>query len=177
MELKKTALNDCYEIAFRFSDDARGNFTKPYQKSFFSPLSFEFAEIYFTTSKKNVVRGMHFQLPPHEHTKIVTCISGCAFDVVMDLRRTSLTYGQSITFDLRGDNGRGILIPPGCAHGFCSLQDDTVISYFVSSEHSREHDTGIHWTDAAVPWPTKDPIISQRDASLPALSEFETPFT
>ena len=95
----------------------------------------------------------------------------------MDLRRTSLTYGQSITFDLRGDNGRGILIPPGCAHGFCSLQDDTVISYFVSSEHSREHDTGIHWTDAAVPWPTKDPIISQRDASLPALSEFETPFT
>ena len=176
LKLTNTALNDCYELTFPLSDDARGRFAKPYQKSLFPAFGFEFAEIYFSTSKKNVVRGMHFQVPPHEHTKIVTCISGRAFDVVMDLRQGSPTYGQSINFDLRADNGRCIFIPPGFAHGFCSLQDNTVLSYFVSSEHSAKHDTGNHWKDASVPWPTDNPIISQRDASLPSLSEFETPF-
>ncbi|MDB4533099.1 dTDP-4-dehydrorhamnose 3,5-epimerase family protein [bacterium] len=178
MKLGPTAIQDCFEVLGTCFEDNRGTFTKIYQKTVFSRagVDFDFEEVFFSSSKRHVIRGLHFQLPPHDHAKIVTCISGYALDVIVDLRKGSATYGETASFSLRQGEGRGLLIPRGCAHGFCSLEDNTVIAYFVSSEHSRSHDSGIHWTSAAITWPTKDPNVSARDALLPHLSDFESPF-
>ena len=119
---------------------------------------------------------MHFQVPPHDHSKLVGCLAGSAFDVIVDLRKDSSTYGQTASFSLKGGDGRGVFIPKGFAHGFCALEDNTLMSYAVSSEHHSQSDTGIHWNSVDIHWPTNTPIVSARDENLQPMKELESPF-
>lgn len=125
-------------------------------------------------SKNNVLRGLHFQAPPHDHYKLVTCIAGEAFDVIVDLRKSSPTYGQHESFELNG--GDSVFVPAGCAHGFYVRSESATLLYNVSTIHAPSHDTGIRWDSVGVSWPSANPVVSERDAGLIAFAEFSTPF-
>lgn len=155
-----------------FSDE-RGSFLKYFQYGFLQDHfnTFDIKESYYTISKKNVIRGLHFQVPPYDHHKMVTCISGRIFDVILDLRKDSSTYGQHETFILDDETREALYIPTGCAHGFCVLSDSATVLYHVTSEYSPEHDSGVLWNSAHIKWPTSNPILSARDRSFPKLDQ------
>lgn len=159
------------------SRDARGTFVKTFVATGFAAqgLSTLFVEEYHTSSKRGVVRGMHFQLPPHEHDKTVFCTKGSAFDVVFDLRVGSPTFGAAESFRLSGC-GNGLYIPAGCAHGFCALNDETILAYSVTTVYSPESDAGVLWSSIPVNWPCSNPVVSDRDARFPAFQDFRSPF-
>ena len=123
-----------------------------------------------------MIRGMHFQLPPHQHSKIVFCPQGAILDVIVDLRKNSPTYKQCFANELSAENHKAYFIPKGFAHGFKSLTDDAMTYYLVSSEYSKPHDTGIYYDSLGFDWSVKNPIISQRDRSFIFLDGFESPF-
>lgn len=158
--------------------DERGGFIKTFQDSFFrqAGIPFELKESYFSVSRKDVIRGMHFQLPPHDHAKIVFCPQGAILDVLVDLRRQSPAYGQYFATELSAANHQAFYIPPGFAHGFKTLEDDTITYYLVSSEHSKDHDAGIMYNSFGLDWQLDHPIISARDKGFPALDAFNSPF-
>ena len=158
--------------------DERGHFTKWFQTDAFRALGLptQWAEDYTSVSKNGVIRGLHFQTPPFEHDKLVICLQGRAFDVVLDVRLGSPTWGEHLAFDLSADKPCAVFIPAGCAHGFCALEDNTILLYKVGSIHAPQHDSGIRWDSAEIVWPIKTPIVSKRDQALLELSEFNTPF-
>ncbi len=174
-----TAIPGLVVIRPQVSRDARGTFAKTFVAAEFAAqgLATTFIEEYHTASMRGSVRGMHFQLPPHDHDKTVFCTSGAAFDVVLDLRVGSPTFGVAQTFELSGPCGQGLYIPTGCAHGFCALSDDTVMTYSVTTLYSPDSDAGVLWSSAPVKWPCVDPIVSERDGLFPALADFQSPFT
>lgn len=178
MKLIKTKISGCFELQHNVFDDARGRFVKIFNQDDFenSGLEIRFTEQYYSVSKKNVIRGMHFQLPPHDHAKLVCCVQGVVFDAVIDLRIGSPTYGHAETFELTADKANSIYIPKGMAHGFCTLSDEAILMYNVSSVYSAECDSGILWNSAGIVWPNLDPILSVRDQNFSELDQFMSPF-
>ncbi len=160
------------------SADDRGDFVKTYHAADFKKmnLGFEIKECFYSTSRKNVIRGMHFQLPPSAHDKLVFCSQGAILDVVLDLRKSSPTYLQFVSVELHATKPQALLIPAGCAHGFKSLADHTITNYFVSSEYDASADAGIHYQSFGFDWDCADPIVSTRDQSFPAINVFQSPF-
>lgn len=159
--------------------DPRGDFVKPFHEGQLRALGIEFTlrEEFFSTSAKGVVRGMHFQLPPHQHHKLVYCIAGRVLDVVLDLRKDSATFGQAAGVELSAENHYVISIPAGFAHGFASLEDGSCLVYKTDAVHAQSHDAGIRWDSFGFPWPlTTGPILSPRDAAFPSLADFDSPF-
>lgn len=158
--------------------DTRGRFVKTIQEDIFSKHGIPtiFAEQYYSVSAKNVLRGLHFQTPPHDHYKLVTCVEGEVFDVVVDLRRGSGTYGHHQSFELNGAGGDSVFVPSGCAHGFYVRSNSAIMLYNVGSLYAASHDAGIRWDSVDVPWPSRRPVISDRDAAFVAFAEFESPF-
>ncbi len=126
------------------------------------------------------MRGLHFQLPPMAQAKLVSVTRGRILDVVVDLRRGSPTFGKYVSTQLSADSGHQAFVPVGFAHGFITLEDETVVMYKVSASYSADHDSGIRWDDPdiAFPWPMDraDVITSDKDAKLPWLREFASPF-
>jgi len=177
-ELKHSKLAGCCELQPKAFDDARGRFVKVFHEQAFTAQGLEthFAEEYYSVSHKNVIRGMHFQLPPMDHVKMVYCIQGEVMDVVIDLRVGSPTYGQHAVFELSPAKTNSIYIPKGMAHGFCARSDQAIMVYKVSTTYSPEHDAGILWDSLGIAWPTKEAILSARDQGFPALAQFESPF-
>ena len=119
---------------------------------------------------------MHFQTPPHDHAKIVYCPQGNIMDVIVDLRRSSATYGQHLATELSSENHLAYYIPEGFAHGFKALTEQAMTYYLVSSEYHKEHDMGIRYDSFGFDWQCSHPIISDRDLSFHAFSEFISPF-
>lgn len=158
--------------------DARGGFVKTFNESALQEagISFELKESYFSISNKDVIRGMHFQLPPHHHSKIVFCPQGAIIDVIVDLRKHSVTYGQYYATELSADNHQAYYIPEGFAHGFKSITDNAITYYLVSSEYNQANDTGIRYDSIGYEWGIAEPIISARDLSFVALQNFDSPF-
>lgn len=158
--------------------DARGSFVKTFNATALRELGigFELRESYFSFSNKDVIRGMHFQLPPHQHAKIVFCPIGAILDVIIDLRKSSPTYGQYCARELSAENHNAYYIPEGFAHGFKALTDNAQTYYLVTSEYSRAHDTGIRYDSFGFDWGVADPVISERDLSFPLLPDFSSPF-
>lgn len=158
--------------------DERGSFVKTFHDTTLKDngIDFQLKESYFSFSKKDVIRGMHFQTPPHQHAKIVFCPQGAILDVIIDLRKESASFGQYVATELSADNHKAYYIPEGFAHGFKSLTDDAITYYLVSSEYSQEHDTGVIYNSFGFDWETEQPIISARDLSFPSIKEFESPF-
>ncbi len=175
---KPCNLAGCFELQPKAFEDARGRFVKVFHEQEFTAegLEHNFAEEYYSVSHKLVIRGMHFQLPPMDHVKMVYCVEGEVMDAVVDLRVDSPTYGQYALFDLSAAKANSIYIPKGMAHGFCVRSDRAVMVYKVSSVYSPEHDSGVLWNSIGIPWPLEQPCISDRDKSLPALSDFKSPF-
>lgn len=177
-EFIATSLENVFEIKMLYFGDDRGGFTKVFQDSIFQEagIDFQLKESYFSLSKKGVIRGMHFQLPPWQHHKIVYCPKGSILDVAVDLRTNSPTFGKYYSTELSANNHKALLIPEGCAHGFKSIEDDTLTAYLVSSEYQKEFDTGILWDSFGLDWLCSEPIISKRDKSFLPFSAFKSPF-
>jgi len=177
-KIQPIPLAGAFLITLPASHDDRGTFVKSYSDSLFKAAGMDFTlrESYFSHSKKDVIRGMHFQLPPHQHSKIVFCQVGAIIDVIVDLRKSSPTYGQYFAHELSDTNHKACYIPEGFAHGFKALTEDALTYYLVSSEYNKQHDTGIRYDSIGFDWQVKDPILSQRDSSFITLDEFDTPF-
>ncbi|MEZ5018126.1 MAG: dTDP-4-dehydrorhamnose 3,5-epimerase family protein [Flavipsychrobacter sp.] len=174
----ESILNGAYIITLPAFYDERGIFVKTFHDTTLKDngVDFQLKESYFSFSKKDVIRGMHFQTPPHQHAKIVSCPQGAILDVIIDLRKESASFGQYIATELSADNHKAYYIPEGFAHGFKSLTDDAITYYLVSSEYSQGHDTGVIYNSFGFDWETEQPIISARDLSFPSIKEFESPF-
>lgn len=179
MQISETKIPGCYEITPKVFKDERGNFVKTFHEEIFKSHSLEthFAEEYYSVSHQNVLRGLHFQLPPQDHVKMVYCVFGEVVDAVVDLRLGSPTYGKFETFELSAEKANLIYIPPGLAHGFYAKSQTAIMMYKVSTVYSPECDTGILWNSVGIAWKSDNPIISKRDNSFVPFSEFESPFT
>ena len=178
MRLNETPLPGVYIVEQIISKDSRGAFVKNFQSSQFQRYGLEcsFKESYYTKSREDVIRGMHFQTPPHDHAKFITVISGTIIDVVLDLRESSKTYGTYFQIELSRENRKSLYIPRGVAHGFGVLSDSAIAYYQVTSEYAPEHDEGIHFNSFGFSWPIADPIISDRDNMLSSFEKFNSPF-
>ena len=177
-QLTPIPLQGAYIIDMPAFADARGSFIKTFHATTLAQQGIEFnlRESYFSLSKKDVVRGMHFQTPPHQHAKVVFCPQGAIVDVIVDLRKGSPTYGQHFATELSAANHKAYYIPEGFAHGFKALTDDAITYYLVSSEYSQPNDTGIRYDSIGYNWGIGNPIISDRDLSFPTLQDFNSPF-
>jgi dTDP-4-dehydrorhamnose 3,5-epimerase len=178
IEFVATRLEGCFEIRPAVVEDKRGFFAKVFHKPLWEDhgLCTEFQEEYLTYSVRGTLRGLHFQLPPMQHAKVVLCAKGDVFDVAVDLRKGSATYGEHAVFHLSGGLSNAVYLPPGFAHGFCVNSDDALLYYKQSSVYSPSHDAGIRWDSAGIAWPISDPILSERDKVFQSLSAFESPF-
>jgi len=162
-----------------FGDD-RGFFLESFNQekyaSFIPELSF--VQDNLSKSKKGVLRGLHFQAPPFDQGKLVQVITGSVLDVVVDIRRSSLSYGQSFQIILNTSDRNQLWIPPGFAHGFVSLEDDTIFSYKCTNIYSKDHEGCILWNDPtlAIDWGVENPIISSKDTEGTLFTEFSSPF-
>ncbi|GAB4249664.1 MAG: dTDP-4-dehydrorhamnose 3,5-epimerase [Candidatus Methylacidiphilales bacterium] len=158
--------------------DERGVFVKTFHEAIWREAGIHFVvqEEFYSTSRAGVLRGMHFQVPPQAHDKIVTCLHGAVLDVVVDLRVGSPTFGRWQSFDLSEDNRHVLFIPAGLAHGFLARTDGCLVHYKTSTMHSPENDRGIRWDSFGMDWGEAAPLVSPRDAGFPALAHFESPF-
>jgi dTDP-4-dehydrorhamnose 3,5-epimerase len=165
-------------LSARIFRDARGSFTKTWHPDLLATcgISMAIAEEFYSVSDEGVIRGMHFQRPPHDHEKLVYCAAGKLLDVVVDLRRSGRTYGQVWSWELSPENGNIIYIPKGFAHGFLSLSPGTVTVYKTSTVHAPTHDDGVRWDSLGFRWPVHTPILSDRDRKHPTLTEYVSPF-
>lgn len=167
----------------RFADP-RGYFSEIYSKHLLAErgLVFDFVQDNLSYSiERGTVRGLHFQPPPSEQTKLVSVVRGAILDVAVDLRTGSPTYGKHVAVEISADNGLQLLVPRGFAHGFCTLQPGTVVLYKVDAFYDRERDLGLRWNDPAlnIPWPVAEnaATLSSRDRALPFLAELPAHFT
>lgn len=175
---KKTEIEGCYTFKSSLFQDQRGSFSKIFSTQAFKSLGLDIpvAEVFFSNSKKNVVRGMHFQAPPHDQAKIVSCVFGRVLDVILDLRPDSPTFGKSTGIELTPANETTVFIAKGCAHGFYSYEDDSILCYVVETNHDKQADQGVLWNSFEFKWPTEKVILSERDLQLPSFQNFKNPF-
>jgi dTDP-4-dehydrorhamnose 3,5-epimerase len=148
--------------------DERGFFVETYQEKRYQELlgaDIHFVQDNFSSSKKGVLRGMHYQSPPFGQAKLVQVLKGKALDVALDIRFGSPTFGQYVMVELSQENHRQFFIPEGFAHGFLALEDNTLFQYKCTNVYSREHERGIVWNDSVlgIDWGMKDPIVSDKD--------------
>ena len=180
-EFNKTKIEGLIEVTPFNADDIRGCFTKDYSKEVFEQngIHYDLAEIFYTASHKGVIRALHFQRVKQQ-PKLVRCIYGHVYDVVVDLRKNSPTFKQWLGFDLIGEKHNEILVPAGCAHGYLVLEP-SIVSYKCSEKFYGEYDGGIKWDDPDinVKWPLekiggRDKLImADKDKNLPTWAEFE----
>lgn len=178
MKLLSTGFADLYLLETPQPADARGEFRKVFNSDFFLAhgLEVEMKEFYYSVSRKNVIRGMHFQLPPFDHAKLVYVSQGCITDVVIDLRKHSATYGRYFTTELTASDQRALYIPRGFAHGFLCRAEGTFVHYAQTSGYSPSHDSGIAYDSFGFDWGVRSPIVSARDLSFVKMENFQSPF-
>jgi len=178
MKIENTYIDGLKLIHLSRFEDSRGSFIKVFNKEFFrlNKLATDFKESYFSVSQKNVIRGMHFQVPPYEHTKLVYLSQGGVIDVILDIRKSSPTFGQYLTIELTGSNPIALYIPVGCAHGYLSIQDNTIVSYLQTSVYNRDCDHGIKWDSFGMDWGVTAPIVSKRDMEFVKFNDYATKF-
>ncbi len=173
-----TPLEGCFEIQAVVRGDNRGSFIKTFHAEAFRELNLatDFKEEYYSTSTKNVLRGLHFQIPPAAHDKFVYCVEGEVMDVALDLRKNSATYGKYCSCRLIGGKGNAIYLPVGFAHGFLTLSERAIIVCKTTTVYSPENDKGVLWSSCGIDWKCAAPILSERDTKHPALADFDSPF-
>jgi dTDP-4-dehydrorhamnose 3,5-epimerase len=177
MQFSEELLPGARLVMLKRFEDNRGSFVKTCSRQVFESngVSLDLHEEFYSLSHKDVVRGMHFQLPPHDHVKVVYCAVGAVLDVLVDLRRGA-GQGRVASVVLNADEPALLVIPKGVAHGFKALKDDSLMIYKTSTEHVPSHDAGVRWDGFGFDWGIQTPIISARDRDHPALADFVSPF-
>ena len=180
MKINKTFIEDLLVIEPHLFKDERGFFYESYNKFFFNNISnINFVQDNESKSKKGVIRGLHFQKPPFEQTKLVRCVSGKILDAVVDLRVNSKTYGKSFSIELSSKNNKQLFIPKGFAHGFQALSETAIVNYKVDNYYNPKFDSGIIWNDKglSIEWDLDiKPILSKKDLKLSSFKEIKSPF-
>lgn len=177
MKITEELLPGAWVVKLNRFDDVRGSFVKTFAQSVFEleGLQFSFREEFYSLSARDVIRGMHFQTPPYDHVKVVYCPVGAVLDVLLDLR-WGANFGKSASVVLDDSEPKLLFIPPGIAHGFRSLKENSLMVYKTSTEHAPSHDSGILWNSFGFDWGVENPVVSARDASHPHFRKFESPF-
>lgn len=182
MNILETAIPGLLIIEPQVWRDDRGYFFESFSKKKFfdAGITGEFVQDNQSYSQRGALRGLHAQAPPSAQGKLVRVIAGRVIDVAVDIRKTSSTYGQHVSVELSGDNFRMFWIPPGFAHGFVTLEDQTIFTYKVTALYDKSAETGLRWNDPElnINWGIRDSevILSDKDKVLPGLREFESPF-
>lgn len=176
MRFEKLPLEGAYLIHLSPIGDERGFFARLFCSDEFSNEGIDPNVLQVNNSysaEKGTLRGMHYQLPPHSETKLVRCILGSVYDVIVDIRPHSKTFGQSFGAELSADNRQMMYVPRGFAHGFLTLTEQSEVIYLVSEKYSKENERGIRWNDPkfSIQWPEKPMVVSDRDKSHPDFSE------
>ncbi len=176
----RTAIPDVIVVAPRVFPDGRGSFAELYKASEFreNGIRADFIQMNYSCSQQGVLRGLHYQLAPRAQAKLVTVLHGEIFDVAVDIRQGSPTYGRWVSVVLSGTNKKMLFIPEGFAHGFFALEDDTEILYQCSQEYVPECERSILWNDptVGVVWPIADPQLSPKDLKALPLAGAENNF-
>ena len=177
-EFKKLSIPDVILVEPKVFDDERGFFLEGYKKSefFANGIDVEFNQDNHSKSTKGVLRGLHYQLAPKAQAKLVRCIQGEIFDVAVDIRKNSPTFGKWVGEKLSAENKKMLFIPEGFAHGFVVLSETAELLYKASNEFSKEHDRGVLWNDPeiGVEWGIDfEPILSEKDKVQPRLREIK----
>ncbi len=180
MEIKETEIDGLLIIQPKVWEDERGYFFESYSEAVFKKhgLPTNFIQDNQSKSQKGTLRGLHFQAPPYAQGKLVRVVRGAVLDVAVDLRVGSATYGKYQLVELSEKNHTLFWVPPGFAHGFLTLEDDTIFVYKCTGLYNKESEGGLLWNDAEVGinWNVENPIISEKDAILPTLKELVSPF-
>lgn len=181
MQIKPCKLKGVFEIKLERVGDERGYFMRFYDRQIFVDHGLQTVweqESVSFNKEKNTLRGLHFQLPPYNETKIVRVAKGAILDVFVDLRKDSETYGKWDAIQLSVENDNAVYIPKGFAHGFKTLSENTLVEYKIDKNYNGESASGIRWNDAdlAIEWNTENPIVSPRDIKLQFFAEFISPF-
>lgn len=171
MKFLPIGIDGAYLIEMEPHEDERGYFarTRSNEEFLAHGLDADLSECSISFNKRQrTLRGMHYQVPPHEETKLVTCVRGLIFDALVDLRKDSNTYLKSFCAELSLENGHSLYIPPGVAHGFLTLEDDTYVQYQIGGAHAPDAARGIRWNDPALDftWPFEPELVSERDRNF-----------
>lgn len=181
MKIQNTSIEGLLIIHPAVFRDERGYFFESFNKKHFEKLTGykkEFIQDNQSLSQKNILRGMHFQKPPFSQAKLVRVTQGSVLDVVVDLRKNSPTYGNHYTIELSAKNLLSLFIPEGFAHGFLTLEDETIFLYKCTEFYNKESEATLMWNDPhlAIDWKTENPIVSEKDKTGIAFSNFNSPF-
>ena len=168
MEITPSKLQDTFIITLSPHEDARGFFMRTYDKQVFADAGIDrdwVQESHSRSEKKGIIRGLHFLLPPYSENKLVRCTRGRIYDVYVDLRKNSSTFGQWDGVELSEENKKMVFLPKGFAHGFCTLTDVSEIVYKMDAYYHPEYERTIVWNDETlgIDWPTTEPITSEKD--------------
>ena len=179
-EFEKLEIPEVILITPKAFSDERGFFMESYKESGFKAngINFEFKQDNHSKSSKKVLRGLHYQLDPYAQGKLVRVITGKIFDVAVDIRKGSPTFGKWVSAELSEDNKKMLWIPPGFAHGFLSLEDNTNVLYKSTNEYNKESERGILWNDPeiGIKWPFNNPLLSDKDKKHPVLKDTDINF-
>ena len=172
VNLRETDIDGAWIVEPDVHRDERGSFVRTFDHQLFVARGFETRWAHFslsTNDRRGTLRGLHFQASPHEETKLVQCLRGAAHDVIVDLRRRSPSYGRHLAVVLEATSRLALYVPPGVAHGFQTLEDDTVIGYHITPDYAPDHTRGVRFDDPAfgIAWPLPVAVISARDRAFP----------
>ncbi len=180
VEVTTTPIEGLLVIKPKVFYDARGYFFEPFNKLRYQEVGIEaeFVQDNQSLSQLGAVRGLHFQAPPFEQGKLVRVVKGAVLDVVVDIRKDSPTYGKQYAVELTEENMLQFWIPPGFAHGFATLKDNTIFEYKCTNYYNKSSEGGILWNDSTlnIEWGVQDPIVSDKDQILPEFTSFQSPF-
>lgn len=181
MQIEKTALPDLVILTPRRFGDARGWFVETWNAARMREAGLDLAFVqdnHSFSAQKGTLRGLHYQSPPRAQDKLVRCSRGTIWDVAVDARRGSPTYGHSVGVELSAENGRQLLVPKGFLHGFVTLTDDCEVQYKCTDLYSPQHDGSVRWDSAGVDWGfSGDPVLSDKDLAAPDFADWQSPFT
>jgi dTDP-4-dehydrorhamnose 3,5-epimerase len=180
MEIYKTKIQGLLVIQPKVYEDDRGYFLEWFREDILKTygVDLKFVQDNESKSQKNVLRGLHFQNPPFAQGKLVRVIKGAVLDVSVDIRKNSETYGEWFSRELSGKNKTMIWMPPGFAHGFLTLEDDTIFQYKCTGYYNKDSEDNIRWNDPDlnINWDINDPILSAKDKTAPLFHEFNSQF-
>ncbi len=178
MEVIKTSFEGLLVMQPRVFKDDRGYFFEYFRKDVFKDMNVEFVQSNESLSQKDVLRGLHFQNPPFEQGKLIRVVKGAVLDVSVDIRQNSKTFGQYFSCELSETNKTILWIPPGFAHGFLTLKDNTIFQYECTNYYNKESEGSIRWNDPTlnINWNIANPVVSDKDKSAPFFDGFQSNF-
>ena len=181
MQVSQTGIPDLFVVALNAHKDHRGLFAETWRDEWGGVIGLKkrfVQDNHARAEQKGVMRGLHFQTPPHAQAKLIWVTRGAVYDAVVDLRAGSSTYGKWYGLVLTEENMLRLFVPEGFAHGYMTLEPGTEVQYKVNAYYAPEHEDGLLWNDPAlaIPWPGITPVLSKKDAEQPLLSELTSPF-